>query len=117
MEFVYYGIGIVLAYVVTSYVYKKFGNKIQGSDNAESAPYKVEPPAESKPLKEVVSTPMVDVSPEIVAKATTPELKVVSGKTSTKQPRVKKSAAPKPAVAKKTTAVKKPRAKKPTDNA
>lgn len=119
MEFIYYVIGIVLAYLATSYVYKKYGNKIQGSDNTEVAPYKVEPPVQSQPLKEVVSTPMVDVSPEVVAKSVTPELKVVSGKTTEKKPRaknptVKKSAAP---AARKTPVAKKPRAKKPTDNA
>jgi len=102
--------GIVLAYFVTYYFWKKLSKDTVASVESV-APYKVEPPVET------VVVPVVEPIVEEV-KPVVPELKVVTGSGSktkrTKTPA--KSTKPVPA---KTTAKKpaKPRIKKPTDNA
>ena len=102
--------GIVLAYIVTYYFWKKLPK-----DPVEPvAPYKVEPPVETVVVP--VVEPVVEVKPVV------PELKVVTGSGSktkkTKTPVKSTKSAPAKTIAK-TTAKKpaKPRIKKPTDNA
>ena len=95
--------GIVLAYIVTYYFWKKLPK-----DPVEPvAPYKVEPPVET------VVVPVVEPVVEEV-KSVVPELKVVTGS----GPKTKRTKTPvkstKSAPAKKPA---KPRIKKPTDNA
>jgi hypothetical protein len=113
--------GIVLAYFVTSYFWKKL-SKDEVKKEAESvAPYKVEPPVE---------TVVVPVVEEV--KTVAPELKVVTGsalkprttKRSTKskstQSSATKTTAKTPAKTTAKTPAKTPaktRIKKPTDNA
>lgn len=102
--------GIVLAYIVTYYFWKKLSKE----QVEPVAPYKVESPVET------VVVPVVEPVVEEV-KSVVPELKVVTGSGSktkrTKTP-VKSTKSTKPVPAK-TTAKKpaKPRIKKPTDNA
>jgi hypothetical protein len=111
MEYILIIGGIVLAYFVTYYFWKKLSK-----DTVEPvAPYKVEPPVE------IVVVPVVEPVVEEV-KSVVPELKVVTGSGSktkkTKTP-VKSTATKTPVKSTKTTAKKpaKPRIKKPTDNA
>lgn len=117
MDIIFYVVIVAVVIYVFNYIWKKtLQSKSEQKlvDQSELAPYKVEP------LNEVVSTPMIEVSPEVVAAAYTPELKVVSGSASVKKSTVKKPAAKKPSTtstAKKKPAVKTSRTKKPTDNA
>jgi hypothetical protein len=123
MEYILIIGGIVLAYFVTYYFWKKLSK-----DTVEPvAPYKVESPVEPvAPYKvespvEIVVVPVVEPIVEEV-KSVVPELKVVTGSGSktkkTKTP-VKSTATKIPVKSTKTTAKKpaKPRIKKPTDNA
>jgi hypothetical protein len=106
--------GIVLAYFVTYYFWKKLPKDTVASVEPV-APYKVEPPVE------IVVVPVVEPVVEEV-KPVVPELKVVTGSGSktkrTKTPA--KSTKPVPAKSTKPVPAKKPakpRIKKPTDNA
>jgi hypothetical protein len=124
MEYILIIGGIVLAYFVTYYFWKKLSK-----DTVEPvAPYKVESPVEPvAPYKvespvEIVVVPVVEPIVEEV-KSVVPELKVVTGSGSktkkTKTPvksttKTSVKSTTKPAPVKKPA---KPRIKKPTDNA
>jgi hypothetical protein len=117
MEYILIIGGIVLAYFVTYYFWKKLSkDTVEPVASVEPvAPYKVESPVET------VVVPVVEPIVEEV-KSVVPELKVVTGSGSktkkTKTP-VKSTATKIPVKSTKTTAKKpaKPRIKKPTDNA
>jgi hypothetical protein len=114
MEYILIIGGIVLAYIVTYYFWKKLP-KDPFDPFEPVAPYKVEPPVETPvepPVEPPVETVVVPVVESVVeVKSVVPELKVVTGSRSktkrTKTP-VKSAPAKKPS---------KPRIKKPTDNA
>jgi len=118
MEYILIIGGIVLAYFVTYYFWKKLPKDTVASVEPV-APYKVEPPVE------IVVVPVVEPIVEEV-KSVVPELKVVIGsgsktkrtktpvKSTTKTPVKSTKTSVKP-TATKTPA--KPRTKKPTDNA
>jgi hypothetical protein len=110
MEYILIIGGIVLAYFVTYYFWKKL-SKDTVAPVEPVAPYKVEPPVET------VVVPVVEPIVEEV-KPVVPELKVVTGSGSktkrTKTPAKSTKSAPAKTTAKKPT---KPRIKKPTDNA
>ena len=98
--------GIVLAYFVTYYFWKKLP-KDTVAPVESVAPYKVEPPVE------IVVVPVVEPVVEEV-KSVVPELKVVTGSGSKTKRTKTPSKSTKPVPAKKPA---KPRIKKPTDNA